>query len=192
MSATVPGGGMLRALRSRNYRLFFAGQLISLIGTWMQTVAHSWLVYSLTGSIALLDLVGFCNQIPVFLLAPRRPRGRSFSQRQHSAVHAGRIDVARLGTRGTDLEQQGAGGTCVRARIIARCMQRVRYSDTAVVLRLGAPATVAIGGAASVITALLFGLHLPQFRVSAHEMLLGMAAATQTLAQNEAQSPDVR
>ena len=71
-------------------------------------------------------------------------------------------------------------------------MQRVRYSDTAVVLRLGAPATGAIGGAASVITALLFGLHLPQFRVSAHEMLLGMAAATQTLAQNEAQSPDVR
>ena len=70
MSATVPGGGMLRALRSRNYRLFFAGPLISQIDTWMQTVAHSWLVYSLTGSTALLGLVGFCNQIPVFLLAP--------------------------------------------------------------------------------------------------------------------------
>ena len=57
---------------------------------------------------------------------------------------------------------------------------------------IGAPATVAIGGVASLITALLFGLHLPQFRVAAHEMLVGIAAATQTLAQNEAQSPDVR
>src|SRR5512140_3244863 len=60
----------LRALRYRNFRLFFAGQLISLIGTWMQTVAQSWLVYRLTGSSVLLGLVGFCGQIPVFLLSP--------------------------------------------------------------------------------------------------------------------------
>jgi MFS family permease len=59
-----------RALRHRNFRLFFAGQLISLIGTWMQSVAQSWLVYSLTGSTVLLGLVGFASQIPVFLLAP--------------------------------------------------------------------------------------------------------------------------
>src|SRR5215475_10581319 len=59
-----------RALRHRNFRLFFAGQLISLIGTWMQTVAQSWLVYRLTGSSALLGSVNFAGQIPVFLLSP--------------------------------------------------------------------------------------------------------------------------
>jgi MFS family permease len=60
----------LRALRYRDFRLFFAGQLISLVGTWMQNVAQSWLVYRLTGSSLLLGLVGFWGQIPVFLLAP--------------------------------------------------------------------------------------------------------------------------
>jgi MFS family permease len=60
----------LRALQYRNYRLFFAGQLISLIGTWMQNVAQAWLVYRLTGSAVLLGAAGFCAQIPVFLLAP--------------------------------------------------------------------------------------------------------------------------
>ena len=61
---------MLRSLRHRNFRLFFTGQLISLIGTWMQNIAQSWLVYQLTGSAALLGLIGFANQIPVFLVAP--------------------------------------------------------------------------------------------------------------------------
>jgi MFS family permease len=60
----------LRALRHRNYQLFFAGQLISLIGTWMDQVAESWLVYRLTGSALLLGTVAFAAQIPVFLLAP--------------------------------------------------------------------------------------------------------------------------
>jgi len=60
----------MRALRHRNFQLFFSGQLISLIGTWMQTVAQSWLVYKLTGSSLQLGEVGFANQIPVFLLAP--------------------------------------------------------------------------------------------------------------------------
>jgi len=59
----------LRALRYRNFRLFFSGQLISLIGTWMQTVAQSWLVYRLTGQAAMLGLVAFAGQFPVFLLA---------------------------------------------------------------------------------------------------------------------------
>jgi MFS family permease len=59
-----------RALRHRNFQLFFAGQFVSLIGTWMQSVAQSWLVYKLTGSVVLLGLVGFSGQIPVFLLAP--------------------------------------------------------------------------------------------------------------------------
>jgi MFS family permease len=61
---------MLRALRHRNFRLFFGGQLVSLVGTWMQTVAQSWLVYRLTDSALLLGVVGFASQIPVFVLAP--------------------------------------------------------------------------------------------------------------------------
>jgi MFS family permease len=59
-----------RALRHRNFQLFFSGQLISLVGTWMQSVAQSWLVYRLTGSALLLGSVGFAGQIPVFLFAP--------------------------------------------------------------------------------------------------------------------------
>jgi MFS family permease len=59
----------LRALRHRNYRLFFAGQLISLVGTWMQMIAQSWLVYRLTGSSFLLGAIGFASQMPIFLLA---------------------------------------------------------------------------------------------------------------------------
>ena len=61
---------LLRALHSRNFRLFVAGQSVSLVGTWMQSVAMSWLVYRLTGSAFLLGVVGFTSQIPTFLLAP--------------------------------------------------------------------------------------------------------------------------
>jgi MFS family permease len=60
----------MRSLRHRNFRLFFSGQLISLIGTWMQNIAQAWLVYRLTGSSLLLGIVGFASQIPVFILAP--------------------------------------------------------------------------------------------------------------------------
>jgi MFS family permease len=59
-----------RALRHRNFRLFFGGQSVSLIGTWMTRVATSWLVYRLTKSPLLLGTVGFAGQIPTFLLAP--------------------------------------------------------------------------------------------------------------------------
>lgn len=60
----------LRALRHRNFRLFTAGQSISVIGTWMQQVAVSWLVYRMTGSAFYLGLVGFLGQAPTFVLAP--------------------------------------------------------------------------------------------------------------------------
>ena len=59
-----------RALKHRNFQLFFGGQLISLIGTWMQSVAQSWLVYRLTGSSLLLGSVGFASQFPVMLASP--------------------------------------------------------------------------------------------------------------------------
>jgi MFS family permease len=60
---------VFRSLRYKNYRLFFVGQGISLVGTWIQRIAMPWLVYHLTGSAFLLGLVGFVGQIPTFLLA---------------------------------------------------------------------------------------------------------------------------
>jgi MFS family permease len=60
----------LRALQYRNFQLFFAGQLISLCGTWMQNLAQAWLVYRITGSLVLLGAIGFTGQIPLFLLSP--------------------------------------------------------------------------------------------------------------------------
>ena len=59
-----------RSLQHRNFRLFCSGQVVSLVGTWMQMVALSWLVYRLTGKATMLGLMSFCNMIPVFLLAP--------------------------------------------------------------------------------------------------------------------------
>lgn len=62
--------GLARAMRSRNFRLFVAGQGVSLVGTWMQQVAINWLVYRLTGSAMLLGVVGFTSQIPSLVLTP--------------------------------------------------------------------------------------------------------------------------
>ena len=60
----------LRAFRHRNFRLFYAGQAISLIGTWIQQIALSWLIYRTTGSGFLLGLATFCSQIPMLLFLP--------------------------------------------------------------------------------------------------------------------------
>ena len=60
---------MVRALRHRNYRLFFGGHGLSMVGSWMQWTAMGWLVYRLTGSKAMLGTVAFATQIPAFLLA---------------------------------------------------------------------------------------------------------------------------
>jgi MFS family permease len=60
----------LRAFRHRSYRLFFCGQLLAILGTWIQFLAMSWLVYRLTGSAWLLGVTGFAGQIAVFLIAP--------------------------------------------------------------------------------------------------------------------------
>jgi len=61
---------LTRALQHRNYRLFFAGQTVSLVGTWVTRIATSWLVYRLTGSELLLGVTGFAGQIPMLVLAP--------------------------------------------------------------------------------------------------------------------------
>ncbi|MCU1342809.1 MAG: major facilitator superfamily transporter [Candidatus Acidoferrum typicum] len=85
-----------RSLKHRNFRLFFSGQLISLIGTWMQTIAEAWLIYRLTGSSVLLGLLGFVSQIPIFLLSPiaglaadRWPRQRVVIATQLSSMTLG-------------------------------------------------------------------------------------------------------
>ncbi len=61
---------VFRALRNKNYRLFFLGQSVSLVGTWMQSIAVSWLAYRMTNSIFVLGFVGFSLQIPAFVLSP--------------------------------------------------------------------------------------------------------------------------
>ncbi|HVV73178.1 MAG TPA: MFS transporter, partial [Verrucomicrobiae bacterium] len=69
----VLGGGLLRntfaSLRHRNFRLFFFGQLVSLIGTWMQNTAQGWLVYQLTGSKLMLGLVAAVGSTPMMLFS---------------------------------------------------------------------------------------------------------------------------
>lgn len=85
----------LRALKHRNYRLFFGGQIISLVGTWMQSVGQSWLVYRLTGSAVLLGFVGFASLIPIFVLSPI---GGAFADRhnRHRIVIATQITAMAL------------------------------------------------------------------------------------------------
>jgi MFS family permease len=74
LSTTKPSAArwrlLIRALGSRNYRLFFEGQIVSLIGTWMTRVATGWLVYRVTDSAFLLGLTSFAGQIPIFFLTP--------------------------------------------------------------------------------------------------------------------------
>jgi MFS family permease len=65
----IPVSPRFRALQHRNFQLFIAGQLTSLIGTWMQTAAQLWLVYKMTNSAALLGVFGFANQVPILFLA---------------------------------------------------------------------------------------------------------------------------
>ncbi len=88
----------LRALGSRNYRLFFSGQIVSLMGTWMTFTASLWLAYHLESSAFLLGVVGFAGQIPIFILSPL------------AGVWVDRADKRRLllWTQGLSLLQSGA------------------------------------------------------------------------------------
>ena len=88
----------LRALAARNYRLFFSGQIVSLLGTWMTTTASLWLAYHLESSAFLLGLVGFAGQAPIFFLSPL------------AGVWVDRVDKRRLliGTQMLSLLQSGA------------------------------------------------------------------------------------
>ena len=68
MPATLPHP--LRALHARDFRIYFAGQLVSVAGTWMQQIAMAWLAYKLTNSALVLGLLGFASQIPILLFGP--------------------------------------------------------------------------------------------------------------------------
>jgi MFS family permease len=73
VSAPTPASTLphpLRALRARDFRVYFAGQLVSVAGTWMQQIAMAWLAYKLTNSALVLGLLGFASQIPILLFAP--------------------------------------------------------------------------------------------------------------------------
>src|ERR1035437_10155729 len=61
---------LFRTLKYRNYRLFFGGQSISLIGTWLQMIAVSWLVFRLTNDYFMLGLVNFLSRLPIFIISP--------------------------------------------------------------------------------------------------------------------------
>ena len=103
---------MLRAFKYRNYRLFFGGQIVSLIGTWITTTATGWLVYRLTGNAWYLGVVGFASQFPAFLLSSaagiyvdRWDRHRLLITTQtlvdDHLLHTGRIDAQRASSRST-------------------------------------------------------------------------------------------
>ena len=90
----MAGRSLTRALRHRNYRLFFGGQSVSLIGTWITRVATSWLVYRLTGSELLLGMVGFCRpDSDVAARAVGRRARRPLGPPPHPAGHAVALDA---------------------------------------------------------------------------------------------------
>ena len=100
----------MRALRSRNYRLFFAGQSVSLIGTWMTRIATSWLVYRLTGSAVLLGVVGLRGPDSVIPSGTDRGRlGGPLGPPPHARRHADPLDdaIVRAGRAGAGAHHQG-------------------------------------------------------------------------------------
>ncbi len=128
-SSSIRTSAMFRALRHRNFQLFFSGQLISLIGTWMQNVAQSWLVYRMTGSAFLLGVVGFAGQIPVFIFAPV---GGMVADRYEPPArgdrHANYLDDSGPHSRGADAAARRHRVGNHRARGVAGRRERLRYS----------------------------------------------------------------
>ncbi len=110
----------LRALRHRNFQLFFGGQFISLIGTWMQSIAQDWLVYRLTGSAWLLGVVAFAGQIPVLLLSPVAGIVADRRNRQYTVIAtqtASMIIALDSGNSDADQDCEGVGrSSCWRRR----------------------------------------------------------------------------
>jgi hypothetical protein len=121
---------VLRALRHRNHRLFYGGQGISLIGTWMTRVATGWLVYRLTHSAFLLGLVSFAGQVPILNIRPCSgglggpPQPTSRAHRHTNSVHAA---VVRLGGSGPRRNHHCGGRNS--AESISGRGERFRYAS---------------------------------------------------------------
>jgi hypothetical protein len=175
---------VIRSLRHRNSRLFVAGQLVSLVGTWMQSVAQAWLVYRLTGSAALLGLIGFASQIPVLLLGPaggaavdRLSRRRVIIATQ-SASTVLAVTIAALTLSGHIQLWHVFVLAGLRGRVMAvYAMVVPGITPFGALLagllaeRLGAPATVAIGGVFCIAGVAVFARQLPALRVQAQRLI---------------------
>lgn len=185
-------GAILRALGHRNYRLYFFGQGVSLIGTWMQQIAMTWLVYRLSGSAFFLGLVGFAGQIPAFFLASRQ-----------SVLGLGKQMVMACGVLGSGMigfslsrglgpslvllvftgfamiVQMAASNTILQTIVDEDKRGRVMSFYTMAFLgtaplgsllagtlasRIGAPATVQLGGLVCLLTAGIVAVRLPALR----------------------------
>ncbi len=120
---------MLRALSHRNFQLFFSGQMISLVGTWMDNIAEAWLVYRLTGSSLLLGHRGICGADSGFLAgSDRRDGGRSMESPADRDCDASLLDGARGNSRGINADASGNGVGSGGTRGADGSGERVRYS----------------------------------------------------------------
>jgi MFS family permease len=168
-----------RALRYRNFRLYFAGQTVSLIGTWMQRIAVGWLVYRLTHSAFLLGVVGFSRQIPTFVLAPFAGVLADRWNRHHLLiltqvlamvqafvlaylVLSGTIIIWHIVVLSLILGVVTAFDMPVRQSFMVEMIEK-----SALASAIGAPWTVFLGGAACLAGAGLFARRLPQLREKA-------------------------
>ncbi len=121
-----------RALRHRNYRLFFYGQLVSLIGTWMQSTAMSWLVYQITGSKLLLGVVAAVTSAPMmFLSLWGGAVADRLSETHDHRLGAGSADGAGVRPRGPGMERSGNTVDHHRALDADRRCDGVRHAGTA-------------------------------------------------------------
>ena len=125
-----------RALKHKNYSLFFIGQIISLSGTWMQSIAQSWLVYRLTGSVVLLGLVGFASQIPVFFTRSDWRRDcRQIQSPTHSDNDAKHFDVVGFYFCNAHFNRIYRGLAFICFCVYYGHFQRFRYSDETSICR---------------------------------------------------------
>jgi predicted MFS family arabinose efflux permease len=126
--AFISAAGTFAAFRHRNYRLWFIGQLISLIGTWMQNVAQGYLLYTLTGSVAYLGYVGFMSGLPSWLLArilhgDVTTNGLLLSVRGIGAVFGG-LFIAALASRGNRGKVWTLGSMVMPLAMVAFALSR--------------------------------------------------------------------
>jgi MFS family permease len=189
-----------RALRHRNFRLFASGQFISLIGTWMQTVALGWLVYRLTRSPALLGVAGFLRGLGNVIAWNAGAFGASLVAL--AVARSEWLACAVLAVSGFGMmAQMAASNTILQTLVDPDKRGRVMSLYAAAMLgttplgslaagtlagRIGAPLTVAIGGAACLLAALLFARALPALRAEVRPIYVRLGIIPEIAAGLEA------